>query len=211
MDNNLHTVNVYNEHVKDYVNKFMDLDLYRDPFDHLLQLLPAGARILELGCGPGNVVKYLRSKRSDLDISGIDLAPEMIREARKQNPGSKFEVMDIREADQINENFDAVIAAFCLPYLSEKHVPAFFKTCSKLCRSNGLFYLSCMEGPRERSGFEKTSFTGDKEMYISYYKRTEIEVWLKEHKFDIEAFYAKDYHEPDGSVTIDLLYIARKR
>ena len=205
----LATVKVYNAHVKEYVSKFMDLDLYRDTFDAFLELLPTNAKILELGCGPGNVVKYLKSKRVDLDIFGIDLAPEMIKEAQRQNPDSQFEVMDIRDTGEIPQQFDAVIAAFCLPYISYDDVPALFANCRKLVVDNGLLYVSCMEGPKSRSGFEKTSFTGEDEMYINYYERSEILSLLKENGFIIEGFFTKDYPESDGSTTIDIFYLAR--
>jgi trans-aconitate methyltransferase len=210
MDNHLHTVNVYNRHVKEYVGKFMSLDLYKDTFDHLLEILPMNAHVLELGCGPGNVVKYLKAKRPDLHILGIDLAPEMIKEAERQNPGSTFRLMDVRNADQLNRNFDAVIAAFCLPYISYSDADALFRKFSNLIVDKGLLYLSFMEGTAERSGFEKTSFTGSDEMYINYYERAYIEHKLEEQHFNIESFYAKDYPETDGSVTTDLIYIATK-
>src|SRR5687767_13608952 len=110
MDHVLHTVNVYNQHVKEYMNTFMDLDLYKDTFNHLLDALPPGATVLELGCGPGNVVKYLKTKRADLQILGIDLAPAMIEAAKKENPGVEFKQLDIRNAGEIEGSFNAVIA-----------------------------------------------------------------------------------------------------
>jgi hypothetical protein len=67
-----------------------------------------------------------------------------------------------------------------------------------------------MEGPPERSGFEKTSFTGDDELYITYYERGAIEARLSENGFLTEMFFTKAYPETDGSVTTDLIYIARK-
>lgn len=210
MDRHQHTVNIYNQHVQDYVSKFMDLGLYKDTFDAFLRFVPSKARVLELGCGPGNVVQYLRSKRDDLDILGIDLAPAMIMEAVKQNPGSRFEVMDIADAGQIQQQFDAVIAAFCLPYISYNYIDELFRNFARLTANDGLLYISCMEGLVTRSGFEKTSFTGDDEMYINYYERSAIERRLKENHFKIEAFFTKDYPETDGSVTIDLVYIARR-
>lgn len=210
MDDHLHTIEVYNRHVSEYVNKFMGLDLYKDTFASFLEYVPTNANVIELGCGPGNVVKYLKAKRPDLDFLGIDLAPEMIAEAKRQNPGSRFELMDIRNADQINQKFTAVIAAFCLPYISYNHVYALFANLEKLTVDNGILYLSCMEGTRQRSGYEKTSFTGTDEMYINYYEREEIELLLKEHDFNIQAFYTKDYPETDGSTTTDLIYISKK-
>lgn len=132
----------------------------------------------------------------------------MIKEAQKRNPDSDFKLLDIRNADQINQEFDAIIAAFCLPYIPYNDVPTVFKNLEKLTAKNGFLYISCMEGTREQSGYEKTSFIGDDKILINYYKRSEIESWLKEHNFNINAFITKDYPETDGSTTTDIIYIA---
>jgi SAM-dependent methyltransferase len=209
MDNYQNTIRIYNNYVKEYIDKFMDLNLYKDTFDPLLRTLPLGGTVLELGCGPGNVVKYIKSKRADLQIMGIDLAPEMIRAATKLNPDAAFKILDIRHADEIEGHFDAVIAAFCIPYLSPDNLADVFVQMQRLTRAKkGMIYISYMEGPCERSGFERTSFTGESELYINYYTRDEIEFLIKEHGFIIRQFYTQDYPEADGSTTTDLIYIA---
>lgn len=210
MDHQLKTVQVYNEYVSEYINKFMYFDLYNDTFDAFLNLLPQKGNVLELGCGPGNVVKYFLDKRTDLNIYGVDLAPEMLKEAERINPRARFSLMDIRNVGQIAEVFDAVVGAFCLPYLSFEDLDLFFKNLGALTKEKGLVYLSCMEGRVEQSGFEKTSFTGDSEIYIYYHQRHQLEAKLAANGFIIEQFYTKDYPESDGSVTTDLIYIARK-
>jgi SAM-dependent methyltransferase len=206
-----HTVHIYNRHVKEYMNRFMDLGLYKDTFEFLLETLPPGGNVLELGCGPGNVAKHMLGKRPDLYYLGIDLAPEMIKAAKEENPGAEFQLLDIRNADRIEGRFDAVIAAFSIPYLSSDDLPGVMANMSRLTAENGMIYLSFMEGARERSGFEKTSFTGEEELYISYYPAPEIELLLKENGFEIKRPYSQDYPEADGSVTKDIIYIAGKR
>ena len=209
MNHQPRNVTIYNQYVQAYIDKFMDLALYKDSFDLLLQMLPPGGTVLELGCGPGNVVRYLGSKRADLQLLGIDLAPEMIEAAKKINPDAAFKILDIRRAGEIEGHFDAVIAAFCIPYLSSADLPDVFAQMKRLTTAKkGMIYVSCMEGPRERSGFERTSFTGESEMYINYYPRKQIESLLKAHDFVIKNFYTKDYPETDGSTTTDLIYLA---
>lgn len=210
MDNQLKTIAVYNQYVNAYENKFMTFDLYNDTFDVLLDKIPTNANILELGCGPGNVIKYLLNKRRDLMITGIDLAPEMIKRAKEINPSATFRLMDIRNIHEINFSYEVIVAAFCLPYLSYQDIPAFFQNLNTLTLKNGFIYLSCMEGDYDKSGFEKTSFTGDSEMYIYYHHRVHLEKLLTENGFQIEHFYTKDYPETDGTVTTDLIYIAKK-
>ncbi|MGF1636851.1 MAG: hypothetical protein ACFCUU_07240 [Cyclobacteriaceae bacterium] len=68
-----------------------------------------------------------------------------------------------------------------------------------------------MEGKNERSGFEKTSFTGDNEIYITFQPRENLEYLLAKNGFETDKFYTKDYPESNGSITTDLIYIARKR
>jgi cyclopropane fatty-acyl-phospholipid synthase-like methyltransferase len=210
MDNQLKTIAVYNQYVTAYEQKFMNFDLYNDTFDAVLEKIPTNSNVLELGCGPGNVIKYFLNKRTDLKITGIDLAPEMIKRAQEINPSATFRLMDIRHANDIENQFELVIGAFCLPYLPYGDLPTFFQQLNSLTLKNGFIYLSCMEGEREKSGFEKTSFTGDCEMYIYYHQRSAIEDLLSQNGFQIEHFYTKDYPETDGTVTKDVIYIAKK-
>jgi cyclopropane fatty-acyl-phospholipid synthase-like methyltransferase len=205
-----HNVNMYNKHVNTYMHKFMDLNFYKDGFDLFAQMLPPSASVLELGCGPGNVIKYLSAQRADLRFLGVDLAEEMITAAQAHHPDAAFRILDIRHADSLNECFDAIVAAFCIPYLFHSDLPKLFADLSQLTHRNSLIYLSCMEGVTEKSGFEKTSFTGDDEIYITYYCREEIAELMHQYGFRITNFFTKDYPEMDGTVTTDLFYIAAK-
>jgi len=203
-------VDIYNQYVREYIDRFMDLQLYKHTFDHLLERLVPDAAVLELGCGPGNVIRYLKTKRPDLQIVGIDLAPEMIKAASIANPDSVFQLMDIRQAAALEGNFDAVIAAFTIPYLSPSDLPDLFQQMKRLTSAKkGLLYVSCMEGSPEKSGFEKTSFTGASEMYIQYYTRHEIESLITRQDFTITQRFLIDYPESDGSFTTELVYIAK--
>ena len=210
MDKQLQTVSIYNKHVDEYIEKFMPMDLYNDTYDYLLNCLPPSASIVELGCGPGNVIKYFLTQKPELKILGVDLAPEMLRKAAIINPNVQFKLLDVRNISVIKQKFDAVVLAFCLPYLSYEDLDGFFLNLRKLTLTNGYIYLSCMEGNKEQSGFEKTSFTGENELYIYYHQRENLESKLNGNGFEIRKFDTKDYLEQDGSVTIDLIYIAQK-
>jgi SAM-dependent methyltransferase len=211
MDKVTHNTKVYNAHVKKYISRFMDLSQYKESFDYLLKNLPKKAEVFELGCGPGNVVKYLGSKRPDIKFVGIDLAPAMIEAAQKANPKQRFYILDIRNIEIIANRFDGIISAFSIPYLLLSDLDKLFTNCRKLLKTGGLLYLSCMEGPENRSGTEKTSFTGDFVMYISYYTRKHLEEMLQKHGFELKEFSTQDYPEQDGSVTTDMFFVCKKK
>jgi len=56
-------------------------------------LIPEGARVLELGCGTGNLLASLKPSRG----VGVDLSAAMVGEARRRHPGLEFVVGDIED------------------------------------------------------------------------------------------------------------------
>ncbi len=57
--------------------------------------LDAPARIIDLGCGPGNSTAVLGARWPDAAITGIDSSPDMLAEARQAHPGIDFATGDI--------------------------------------------------------------------------------------------------------------------
>ncbi len=53
------------------------------------------ARIVDLGCGPGNSTQLLAERYPDADILGLDTSPDMLAKARKTVPGARFEQADV--------------------------------------------------------------------------------------------------------------------
>lgn len=82
--------------------------------------LPAGARILECGCGLGNSSDLL--SRRGFDVTGTDFSPLFIGEAKKRHAeGSRlrFVVEDAAALSFPAASFDAVCSALMLEHVSE--------------------------------------------------------------------------------------------
>ncbi len=64
--------------------------IYRRLVADLAAGLPPGAKVLDVGTGPGYLLGYLGRERPDLDLWGLDLDYRMIRLARRKKhaPGS---------------------------------------------------------------------------------------------------------------------------
>lgn len=67
-------------------------------------------RILDVGCGLGDLYGYLRRGGIETDYTGYDLLPEMIERAQKRYPEARFLVRDVlQEWDQ--EPFDYILSS----------------------------------------------------------------------------------------------------
>lgn len=70
------------------------------PFVDLVARVPAREvrRVVDLGCGPGNLTAMLPGRWPDADVLGLDASPEMVTRARREvSAGVRFEVGDLRD------------------------------------------------------------------------------------------------------------------
>ena len=210
MDKNKKAVEIFNNRAREYQDKFMDIDMYKDTFDLFCSVIEKGnAEILEVACGPGNITKYLLEKRPDFKILGIDLSPNMIDLVKSNNPRAEFQLMDGRDIDRIDKKYDGIMCGFCLPYLSKEETVKFISDTSCILRTNGVLYLSTMEDDYTNSGF-KTSSSGDDQMYTHYHQADYLTHALESSGFKIIDLQRKVYPSHDGTTTTDLLIIAKK-
>ncbi len=204
------TFQTWNQIADAYQERFLDVDLYNDTYDAFCtQLDQPRPRIFEIGCGPGNITRYLLSKRPDFEIAGIDVAPRMVELARVNNPTAQFIVMDCREMSSLTSRFDGIMCGFCLPYLAKADAAKLIQDCAGLLHPNGIFYLSVIEGDYARAGYE-TGSSGQGGMYVYYYREAELRQALEGNGFELLHIYRKSFTQNDGNTSTHLIFLARK-
>lgn len=68
-------------------------------------LVPPGAKVLEIGCGAGDLLAALQPSVG----IGIDFSGEMVRRAAERHPGLRFLQADAHELGVLEETFDFII------------------------------------------------------------------------------------------------------
>jgi ubiquinone/menaquinone biosynthesis C-methylase UbiE len=103
-----------------------------------LQTLPAGATILDVGCGTGFNVRRLGDR--GFTISGIEPSPAMRREAIATNPGVSIIDADIEAIPLPDASFDAVLAIEVVRYLRDPSRA--FAELVRVTRPGGLIFVT---------------------------------------------------------------------
>lgn len=119
--------------------------------------LPAGARVLDVGCGSGWLSEYFA--RLGYDVTGIDISDELVRMARERvesvpynvdhetNLRCRFQTHDI-EVEPLREKFDAIICYDSLHHLEDER--AVFSHLANMLDVGGLLFI--LEGEKPIAG-----------------------------------------------------------
>lgn len=157
----------------------------------LIRSLPAGARVLDLGCGTG-VPTARQMVDAGFEVVGVDLSGGMVKLAREHVPGTTFHQLDIADlrpgGPRDLGRFDAVAAFFSLLMLPRAEIPLALRTVRHLLVPGGLFVLSMVEAEADDISIP---FLGNT-IRVSGYLRKDLHKVIETAGFDIveEASYA---------------------
>jgi len=113
--------------------------------------LSDGAPVVEVGTGPGHVAAFLAG--AGADVTGLDLTPEMIDEARRRYPGVDYQVGDLRQLmrPSTHDGWGAVLAWYSLIHLAASELPAAIASLARPLRANGWLVLALHAGTEVRT------------------------------------------------------------
>lgn len=205
------SVDTFNRLATRYESRFMDFPHYQDTYDRILEYLPdsgtcgAACQVLDIGCGPGNIARYLLDRRPDLQLTGTDLAPNMVELARRNNPTARFMIMDSRKISSLTEKFDLVVCGFCIPYLELADVRLLIGVIAEHLNPQGLLYLSYIDGNYQNSKAQ-TNPDGD-QVFTHYFEESDISGILQTQGFTILEVIHKPFPATDDTkVTETFIY-----
>lgn len=132
----------YRKHFLEYHNGTFLID--PSPFlSPLRDRLSPGVRVLDVGCGSGRDLLWMKSH--GFDVKGFELSPGLAQLARR-NAGCEIIVGDFTQFDFSALSFDAILLIGALVHLPHSDVPDVLHRISQALVSGGLMLLSLKEG-----------------------------------------------------------------
>jgi ubiquinone/menaquinone biosynthesis C-methylase UbiE len=138
----------YDRLAEEYARRIAD-ELQHKPLDRELldrfakQTRGRGA-VCDMGCGPGHVARYLRD--AGVSVSGLDLSPGMLEQARKLNPDIPFREGNMMSLEIPDGTLAGITAFYAIVNIPKSSLPLVFREMERVLRSGGLLLLAFHTG-----------------------------------------------------------------
>src|SRR5258708_34108797 len=100
----------YNKVADEYLKNRRDFT-YKQYLNKLIEVLPKGATVLDIGCGSGVPIdSYLIE--NGYKVIGIDISDRQIELAKEHNPDGQYERKDMSDLNNEDYQVDAVVSFY---------------------------------------------------------------------------------------------------
>ena len=142
----------YDRIAEEYARRLYD-ELRHKPLDRALldrfasDLRDAGP-VCDLGCGPGQIARYLGDR--GVASSGLDLSPAMVALARALNPGRPFRTGDLRSLPFGNGELAGIAAFYSIIHVPRLEAADALREMARVLRPGGRLLLAFHLGTEVR-------------------------------------------------------------
>jgi len=165
------TIEVYDEKAEEYGQMTEKLYELREA-EAFAAALPEGARVLDLGCGPGFYAAWLADK--GFEVEAWDASAEMVKMAQAQGVTARQAVFDDLEAEGV---YGGVWANFSLLHVPRANLPGVLRRIHRAGAPGMAFHIGMKLG--EGEGPDTIG------RFYAYYGEDELEGLLNDAGFEV--------------------------
>jgi ubiquinone/menaquinone biosynthesis C-methylase UbiE len=112
----------------------------RSATEVLAESLPlAGRDVVDVGCGDGSLVRWLRSQGAR--VTGVECGAEMLRRARAADPTGAYVDAGGQQLPFDDGSFDIVVYSYSLHHVPLDDIPAALSEARRVLRDDGALYV----------------------------------------------------------------------
>ena len=191
------TLAVYAKRAGDYARRFGKAG--ESPHvKAFLQEVPAGGRVLDLGCGPGHTAAAM--EKAGYQVDALDASPELAAIAREQH-GLNVRIATFDQLDDF-EHYDGIYANFSLLHAPKADMPGNLARIARALKPQGAFHIGLKAGTGE-----KRDTIG---RFYAYYEMDELNRLLSDAGFNVIREATGEEAGLDGTVAPWIILLARK-
>lgn len=131
---------VAEEYAQRIFDELKDKPLDRQLLDRLAERTRGKGVVCDLGCGPGQVARYLHER--GVEAMGVDAAAGMITLAQRLNPAIPFVQGNMLALDVPDSTWAGIAAFYSLIHIHRADMPQALAELKRVLRSDGLLLLT---------------------------------------------------------------------
>jgi SAM-dependent methyltransferase len=170
----------YDTVASEYAEKFKD-EMDNKPadrgyLDRLAKEVGALGPICDLGCGPGQIARYLH--RQGVETLGVDLSPRMVEEAGRLNPEIHFHQGNMLSLLDEDNSWGGIAAFYSIIHIPREQIVDALREMKRVLKPSGVLLVTFHIGTQIEhldEFFEKTV-----NLDFIYFQPAEMEAWLKQ-------------------------------
>ncbi len=202
----LNTQTSYDAVAADYAGKYKDeMDdkpFDRDCLDRLAREVADLGPICDLGCGPGQIARYLH--RKGVKTLGVDLSPKLVAEAARLNPGIDFHQGDMLKLPDPDHSWGGIAAFYCIIHIPHGQIVQALSEMRRVLKPGGWLLLTFHIGDEIRHFDEWWGKPVN--LDFAFYHPEEMEGWLIQAGFRLEETLGREPN-PDVEVATRRAYL----
>jgi SAM-dependent methyltransferase len=179
-DNHLNTRTSYDAVATEYAEKFKN-EMDHKPFDRecldrLAREVGSLGPICDLGCGPGQIARYLHHQ--GVDTLGVDLSPRMVAEAQQLNPEIHFHLGDMLSLPDADNSWGGIAAFYCIIHIPRDRIVDALREMKRALKPGGVLLVTFHIGDE----IKHLDDWWDKPVNLdfAFYQPEEMEKWFTE-------------------------------
>ncbi|MEU3980119.1 class I SAM-dependent methyltransferase [Streptomyces sp. NPDC026672] len=170
-------------------------------------LVGHGARVADLGSGPGRVTAYLASL--GLSVFGIDLSGGMVEHARREHPGLSFRQGSMFDLDLPDGELDGVLAWYSIIHTPTERLPGLFAEFARVLAPGGHLLVGFQVGD-EPLRLDRP-FGHDVSLDFLRRQPDEVAALLEDAGFEVRARMVRERDEQRRETARQASLLTRKR
>ena len=171
------TIDYYNKHAEEFTASTFEVDM-ESLYQPFLVELQEGARILDVGCGPGR--DTLAFKNKGYQVDAIDNSEELVKKAT-QLTGIPVRLQSFYEIDA-DQAYDGIWACASLLHCERSRLVEVLQNMLRALKPHGVIYMSFKHGDldREKDGrhFTDLNEVQVKELLNQWDDVSQLKQWI---------------------------------
>jgi ubiquinone/menaquinone biosynthesis C-methylase UbiE len=132
------------EYARLIFNELQHKPLDRELLNRFAVEVAGHGEVCDMGCGPGHVTRYLHD--AGTTISGLDLSPRMLEQARRLNPDISFQEGDMMALQLKDATLAGIIAFYAIVNIPQQSLPFVFREMERVLKPGGLLLIAFHTG-----------------------------------------------------------------